>query len=69
MLRQELNGADSSSFKNINTITDTKSISATTISMNIGKLDNPNQAKRKARVQSAPATQSISGHGFIVKFL
>jgi hypothetical protein len=69
MLRQGLNGTDSSSFKNINTITDTKSISATTISKNIGKLDNPNQTKRKARVQSAPATQSINSHGFIVKFL
>jgi hypothetical protein len=69
MLRQGLNGTDSSSFKNINTITDTKSISATTISKNIGKLDNPNQTKRKAKVLAAPATLAVNSHGFIVKFL
>jgi hypothetical protein len=67
MLRQGLNGTDSSSFKNIITISDMKSISATTISKNIGKLDNQNHPKGKARVQSAPATLAINGHGFIPK--
>jgi hypothetical protein len=68
-LRQGLNGTDSSSFKNINTIIDTKSILATTIPKNIGKLDNQNHPKRKARVQSAPATLAVNGHDFTLKIL
>jgi hypothetical protein len=63
MLRQGLNGTDSSSFKNIIKISDMKSVSVTTISKNIGKLDNQNHPQGKARVQSAPATLAVNAYG------